>query len=460
MDHDDDTGDLAAIAAVVSMVVVAVVVVVALVVGLAVGPPFVGQQVFGGGSGSRTAPDLVGAVRAPGQDPVDAVDRPDPGVREGPDPWSPTRPVVLDDDGIDDAGIAYLPVLAADGFDGGSDADDAGLDRAGLPEITWRRVESELRRSLDPAIGWSVAIAIDGRVVRTVTGGRRSLDDEGPVEAHHRFRIASLSKTVTALAAMSLVDDGVLDLDEPIGGVLASVLGVEAGDPRFSEVTAASLLSHTSGVRVHHAWFFGNGVAPCRDTARRIVAAPMDAPGAFRYSNANTCLLSVLLEHLTGTDHETFVRTRLLDPLGASAMRLAGTYDRHPDEALHPSRPGRGYMEALGAAGGWVASPSDVVAVLATLDPRPPGWRPAEPDTLSAMARPPAGSSASYGLGLMVFPDRAVGHTGTVENTRAMAVVRPDGIAWAAMVNGEHPGSSGDLRRIVDGALVAAGIVR
>jgi D-alanyl-D-alanine carboxypeptidase len=61
-----------------------------------------------------------------------------------------------------------------------------------------------------------------------------------------------------------------------------------------------------------------------------------------------------------------------------------------------------------------------------------------------------------YGLGLVVFSDGSYGHTGTLENTHAMFVVRPDGVTWAVLVSGENPWETSDLRTMVDNALFAA----
>ena len=58
----------------------------------------------------------------------------------------------------------------------------------------------------------------------------------------------------------------------------------------------------------------------------------------------------------------------------------------------------------------------------------------------------------------MVFPDGSFGHTGTVENTHAMVLDRPDGVTWSVLVSGEYPGDSSSLQGIFDDAVAAAGI--
>jgi D-alanyl-D-alanine carboxypeptidase len=71
-------------------------------------------------------------------------------------------------------------------------------------------------------------------------------------------------------------------------------------------------------------------------------------------------------------------------------------------------------------------------------------------------ARPDA--TRGYGLGLMVFGDGSFGHTGTVENTHAMVVDRPDGVTWSILVSGEYPGETGNLAGIFDRAVADAGV--
>jgi D-alanyl-D-alanine carboxypeptidase len=217
-------------------------------------------------------------------------------------------------------------------------------------------------------------------------------------------------------------------------------------------------MSHTSGVPEYDSAFFGYEVGgTCTDVAGRVVGGGIGTPGGgFRYSNANVCVLGIVIEMLTGQPYPIAVYERLLTPLGISGMRIAGTYDVGPDEALHPSVPGRSYMEALGAAGAWVATASDVARIVDSLRPDGTGWRPLSAESVELMTTPALGpptSAAGYGLGLIRYPDGSFGHTGTLENTHAMVLARPDGITWAILVNGEYPNESERLRTLFDRAL-------
>ena len=137
----------------------------------------------------------------------------------------------------------------------------------------------------------------------------------------------------------------------------------------------------------------------------------------------------------------------MLEPIGISA-HLAPTFDTERGDAVHASSPGRNYMEALGPAGGWVATPLDI-AKLAAAFARPSGPHTARPGGRRHDARsravpvevPPPVNGWSYGLGLMLFGDGSWGHTGTIESTHAIVVNRPDGLTVAILVSGKIHGT-------------------
>ena len=149
---------------------------------------------------------------------------------------------------------------------------------------------------------------------------------------------------------------------------------------------------------------------------------------------------------------------RLLEPLGIDGMRITSTYELGPDEVSHHPAPGRNYMETLAGAGAWNATPTDLVTILEAVNPVTGGVKILTPPSMAALrSRIPTGVEPSgYGLGVMNLGGGAWGHTGTIENTHAMALVQPDGITWAVTVAGNSPSDSGALRGIVQAALRAA----
>jgi D-alanyl-D-alanine carboxypeptidase len=341
------------------------------------------------------------------------------------------------------------------------------LPAATVPATSWARFDESIAAQLtgrgDRAA--SVAVSVDGRLVHAAAFGTRTPDDPTDlVTTTDRFRIASISKVVTATVVLQLVDAGELRLDEPVGSWLAAIVGVAPGDG-VPAVTVRELLSHTSGFPDYRGQFFGDRFRSCAEAAAFGLARPLaGSPGVRHdYSNLNFCLLGLLVADVTGKPYEQAVTELLLRPLGITGMRLVATADPDPNEVVHASGGQRTYMESLGGAGAWVATPSDMVRILDSLDPLSPGWHPLPPQ-LSALMRTaldvsyPEPSERRYGLGIVVWPDGSWGHTGTVENTHTMLLHRPDGVTWCILVSGDVPESTERLREVFDRALGGAGI--
>lgn len=356
----------------------------------------------------------------------------------------------------------------------------------------WRRFDEALQRELIARGDYSASVAVrrQGTLLHTAAFGVRvpvlpppttpatsTLGPVGaamppateiePAEPTDRFRVASISKVITAAVVLQLVEAGQLQLDAPVGPRLAEALGVVITDPAVATVTARHLLSHTSGFGSHRSTFFGGGADSCAAAGRTGLSRGLERPPgtSYHYSNMNYCLLGLLIEAVTGESYETVAERQLLAPLGIEGMRMAGTFDPDPSEVEHPSTPGRNYMEALGGAGAWVATATDVVTIADSLEGSRHVWHPLSQDSMAlmrvpapTMTAPPAMRSAWYGLGEIVFADGSWGHTGTIENTHAMFLVRPDGVTWALLISGEYPGETDDIRGIVDDALAEAGI--
>ena len=338
------------------------------------------------------------------------------------------------------------------------------LDDVDVPAPTgWAAFDQEIVRSVlgGGSDAVSVAVAIDGEIVHTAAFGARVPDTVEAVTTADAFRLASISKTITAITVLQLVEEGLVGLDDPVGALVASDVGIAAPSPAAAAITVRQLLTHTSGFAQYENIFFRNQVDSCDEAAAVGLGGSLSG-GGFRYSNMNYCVLGLLIEHLTGEPYEQVVYERLLTPLGISGMRLAPTYDPGPGETEHRTVPGRNYMEVLGAAGAWVATPTDLVEIIDSLDADTPGWKPLEAATVAAMktsATDAAAPDRGYGMGLILYGDGAVGHTGTVESTHAMVFDRADNVTWAVTVSGENPGDTVRLATIVDRALAAGGFV-
>ncbi len=170
----------------------------------------------------------------------------------------------------------------------------------------------------------SVAVAIDGEIVHTAAMGARVPDTVDAADAADKFRIASISKPITAITVLQLVEEGLVGLDDPIGTIVADAVGVSAPSAGVADLTVRRLLTHTSGFAQYEGVFFRNQVGSCEEAAAVGVTRSLQGPG-YRYSNMNYCVLGLLIEQLTGQPYEQVVYERLLTPLGISGMRLAPT---------------------------------------------------------------------------------------------------------------------------------------
>jgi D-alanyl-D-alanine carboxypeptidase len=430
-------------------------------------------------SGERRAP-----VALPPQPPSTTVDPP-PTTQQEPIPTTPAS----DQDTSTTAATATTPPSAV----------------PTTQPAAWAAFDQQLSARLldrgDYAVG--VAVAVHGKIVHTADLGYRIApepaapaetggadDAEGasgstppasgppttglvdfggapaPIAPNDRFRIASISKVITAIVVLQLVEAGQLGIDDAVGGRLAQLVGANVSDPRVEGITVRQLLSHTAGFPSYQKAFFGGRYGSCPELAAYALSQPLSAEPStnYTYSNLNFCLLGLLVEQIAGRPYEAVVTDRLLAPLGIDSMRMAPTADTDPTSVIHPSVPGRNYMEALGAAGAWTATPSDLVKIFDSLDLGDRGFHPLSQATVDLMrtivptaAGPPA-DGRGYGLGMMVFGDGTFGHTGTIENTHAMVLDRPDGVTWSVLVSGEYPGTTGNLRQIFDDAARDAGI--
>lgn len=315
-----------------------------------------------------------------------------------------------------------------------------------------------------------------------------------PVNASTRFRIASLSKAITATAVHLLVLDGRLSLDE----AALPHLGVprEPADARWTQITVRQLLEHSAGFDRHESfdWMFvSNRVSKALDRPgppeldailEVVLGEPLDfAPGeSYSYSNFGYALLGRVIEHASGMSYERFVQTRIFEPAGVTRMALGRTrpeqrpadeahYFPHEAEATSPSVfPGGGevptpdggfYIEPMAAHGGWIASAVDVARFLARIDGRPAPDDVIPRASLEQMLAAPShdaweGHPLHYGHGLFVSGEgdaRTWFHDGSKPGTTAVMARDVDGTIRVALFNGRPV--SGDVSAAIEQALAS-----
>ncbi|MES3025919.1 MAG: serine hydrolase domain-containing protein [Pseudomonadota bacterium] len=193
-----------------------------------------------------------------------------------------------------------------------------------------RRLDAELAAiAADPACtlaSLSVLAIRHGQVAYTAQFGHRTLSAGGKggprANARTMYRIASISKMMTTLGLMRLVEQGKLTLDADVG----DYLGFSLRNPHFRErpITLRMLLSHTASLRDDAGYAFTADQA-LRDLL--VPGAPLygdgkmwasnAAPGAFfTYSNLNWGVIGTIMERVTGERFDLLMQRLLLAPLG------------------------------------------------------------------------------------------------------------------------------------------------
>jgi D-alanyl-D-alanine carboxypeptidase len=124
------------------------------------------------------------------------------------------------------------------------------------------------------------------------------------------FRLASLSKTFTAAAIVMLIEQGTVRLQDPLSHFFPEF-------PNGDHITVEQLLSHESGVGELDAPDLMRECPSSSEMVRRIAkVSPFFAPGTSdRYSNEGYVLLAAIIEHVSGTTYEAFLRKNIFDPL-------------------------------------------------------------------------------------------------------------------------------------------------
>jgi CubicO group peptidase (beta-lactamase class C family) len=183
-----------------------------------------------------------------------------------------------------------------------------------------RRIEAHLEQYNIP--GGLVAVASRGRIVHLKTYGLANVELNVPVTDSTVFEIGSISKQFVSAAALLLVEEGKLGLDDPIHRYLPDLPGEWLG------VTVRQLMTHTSGIpdyeeiRSYDVYRFR--LTP-EDVIQIAHSRPMDfAPGTGTYySNTGYFLLSMIVERIEGRPLGRVLRSRIFSPLGMTQTRMA-----------------------------------------------------------------------------------------------------------------------------------------
>jgi CubicO group peptidase (beta-lactamase class C family) len=231
------------------------------------------------------------------------------------------------------------------------------------------------RRANVPGAAWG--IIVDGQLAHSGVYGFRDAAAKDPVRRETVFRIASMTKSFTAMAILKLRDDGKLSLDDPAERYVPELKGLPYPTADSRRITIRDLLSHAPGFPEDNAWADRHLHESHEWLAERMrEGIPFsNAPGvAYEYSNFGFGILGRIVTAASGTPYNDYVETHILKPLGMESTTLDPT-------AVPPDRLALGYRwedeqwkdepllpdGAFGAMGGMLTTIPDLARYVGVL---------------------------------------------------------------------------------------------
>ena len=197
-----------------------------------------------------------------------------------------------------------------------SDPGRAGKLAAAFPEIEGLFTSWVERQHMPGAV---LGIVIDGELAWVKAAGVRNIESRAPVTPDTVFRIASMTKSFTALSILKLRDEGKLSLDDPVARYVPALAGLPYPTSDSPTLTIRHLLTHSEGFPEDNPWG-DRQLAQTDATMRAWLRAGIPfstAPGtAFEYSNYGFAILGQIVAQVSGRPYADYVRDQLLLPLG------------------------------------------------------------------------------------------------------------------------------------------------
>ncbi|SMB93862.1 beta-lactamase [Hymenobacter roseosalivarius DSM 11622] len=325
-------------------------------------------------------------------------------------------------------------------------------------------------------LGASVALSRGDKLVYARAFGYADQARTTPLQPHHLMRVASLSKPITAMAIMKLVEEGRLELaHKAFGpeGYLSDAYYTEViDDRRVYDITVQQLLEHSAGwdrekscdgfascdpidfpEHVAQAMNVPNPVGDSTLVRFMLSKGLNFRPGArYAYSNIGYLVLGKIIEAVTLQPYEVWVRDHLLRPSGVREAHLGrnllvdkqereAEYDSHFQQSscygtgeVVPAAYGGCNVEAMSAHGGWIFTARDLTRLLMAVDgsSEKPGLLSAA--TIATMVEPSA-VNARYAKGWQVNPAGNRWHSGCLDGTATYLVRAEKGYTWTILLN-------------------------
>lgn len=234
--------------------------------------------------------------------------------------------------------------------------------------------------------GLAVAVVRAGRISHFQASGLADLASSRPITPQTIFRVGSISKVLTAIAVLQLVQDGQVELDQPMNSYLRSA-SIECAVPGAPPITVRQLLTHTSGlgelrrlgdllVEPYVGLAMPPGQPPPRlaDFYREPLTTKRPAGQGWAYANHGFGLLGLLVEDVTGREFSEHLRAEVLIPLGMATADFVLTDQVRHELATGYTKSRRGHWRAVPhweiapyPAGNLYASVTDLARLAAAL---------------------------------------------------------------------------------------------
>jgi CubicO group peptidase (beta-lactamase class C family) len=363
--------------------------------------------------------------------------------------------------------ISAIVITVGIAMSGAGQADRATHERA-FAEVD-RLFQDFAAQAHVPGAAWG--IVVDGQLAHTGAAGVRDVAAKAPADADTVFRIASMTKSFTAMAILKLRDEGKLSLDDPAERYVPELKSLAYPTSDSPRITVRHLLSHSEGFPEDNPWG-DRQLARTDDELSQMMRAGIpfsNAPGlAYEYSNYGFAILGRIVANVSRMPYREYVSASILRPLGMTSTtleasevapgRLAHGYrwedERWKDEPLLSNG-------SFGSMGGMLTSVRDLsryVGVFLSAWPPHDGpetapirraslremqqlWRPA----LTSVTRDPSSGAIQLNAGGYAFGLRAsqscsfrqiVSHTGGLPGFGSIMLWLPDhGIGIVAFGN-------------------------
>jgi CubicO group peptidase (beta-lactamase class C family) len=182
----------------------------------------------------------------------------------------------------------------------------------------------QMRDMHAPGLAWGVVI--DGELACSGALGVREIGSQAPAGPDTVFRIASMTKSFTALAILALRDEGRLSLDDPVSKYIPEFAGTVLPTHDSPAITIRHLLTHSEGFPEDNPW--GDRQLAVPDSALTDLlgaGVPFSTPPAtaYEYSNLGFATLGHIVSVASGMSYRAFVTSHILTPLGMSSSYWA-----------------------------------------------------------------------------------------------------------------------------------------